>query len=49
MKAFNYADPFTLNGVFESVHIHQYLRRAPKVIDADAGPPNLISSGFSGR
>jgi uncharacterized protein YciI len=29
VKAFNDADPFTLNGVFESVHIHQYLRRAP--------------------
>lgn len=29
VKAFNDADPFTLNGVFETVHIHQYLRRAP--------------------
>jgi hypothetical protein len=29
VKAFNAADPFTVNGVFETVNIHQYLRRAP--------------------
>ena len=29
VKAFNAGDPFTVNGVFETVHIHQYLRRAP--------------------
>ena len=29
VKAFNAADPFTVNGVFETVQIHQYLRRAP--------------------
>ena len=29
VKAFNAADPFSLNGVFETVNIHQYLRRAP--------------------
>jgi uncharacterized protein YciI len=29
VKAFNAADPFTLNGVFETVNIHAYLRRAP--------------------
>jgi len=29
VKAFNAADPFVINGVFETVTIHQYLRRAP--------------------
>ena len=29
VKAFNAADPFTVNGVFETVNIHSYLRRAP--------------------
>ena len=29
VKAFNAADPFVLNGVFETVQVHQYLRRAP--------------------
>jgi uncharacterized protein YciI len=29
VKAFNAADPFTVNGVFETVQIHSYLRRAP--------------------
>ncbi len=29
VKAFNAGDPFTVNGVFETVQIHQYLRRAP--------------------
>ena len=29
VKAFNAADPFTINGVFETVNIHSYLRRAP--------------------
>jgi uncharacterized protein YciI len=29
VKAFNAADPFTVQGVFETVRIHQYLRRAP--------------------
>ncbi|HZQ15078.1 MAG TPA: YciI family protein [Pseudolabrys sp.] len=29
VKAFNAADPFVRNGVFETVNIHQYLRRAP--------------------
>jgi uncharacterized protein YciI len=29
VKAFNAADPFTIHGVFETVNIHQYLRRAP--------------------
>jgi uncharacterized protein YciI len=29
VKAFNKADPFTVNGVFETVNIHSYLRRAP--------------------
>ena len=29
VKAFNAGDPFTINGVFETVQIHQYLRRAP--------------------
>ena len=28
VKAFNAADPFTVNGVFETVNIHSYLRRA---------------------
>jgi uncharacterized protein YciI len=29
VKAFNDADPFVINGVFETVNVHQYLRRAP--------------------
>ena len=29
VKAFSDADPFVANGVFETVRIHQYLRRAP--------------------
>ncbi len=29
VKAFNAGDPFTVNGVFETIQIHQYLRRAP--------------------
>lgn len=29
VTAFNAADPFSTNGVFETVQIHQYLRRAP--------------------
>jgi len=29
VKAFNAGDPFSVNGVFDAVQIHQYLRRAP--------------------
>ncbi len=29
VKAFNAGDPFSVKGVFETVNIHQYLRRAP--------------------
>ena len=29
VKAFSAADPFVVNGVFDTVNIHQYLRRAP--------------------
>jgi uncharacterized protein YciI len=29
VKAFVAADPFSTNGVFETVNIHSFLRRAP--------------------
>jgi uncharacterized protein len=29
VKAFNQADPFNVNSVWETVQIHSYLRRAP--------------------